>query len=183
MKDIAPSLSSIVSERSETIKTSLTGYKGYFGNHTYPVDRQISNFKRKNALPPSAVPALLLSLEIRSGGLFGLHDLARVYGQIVFDTASDGESFEGISGKLVRCTAHEPILRDDRGIIASLFQGPDKRTAAEVKANEEEMNWAFVLLGYPSMPQSIVDQMIHDATETFALLKSAQPKIWVGYGH
>ncbi len=149
-------LHAVIGERINSIRQTIDAYSRFFGTRRYPIEQQLSNFLGKSMLPNSAIPALLLSVELRSGGLFGLHDLSKIAGQIVFDTSSADESFVGISGKIIKCSDGEPIIRDDKGIIASIFQGPDKRTSASLHQQGRDASWVLIAFGYPSIPQGRV---------------------------
>ena len=104
LADMNSHLKSLIDSHEDRIKRTMESYQLFFGNHTYPVQQQFAAFRRKGNLPNSTIPALLLSLELQSGSLFGIHDLSHISGQIVFDTASADESFGGIGGKPVKCS-------------------------------------------------------------------------------
>jgi tryptophan 2,3-dioxygenase len=174
-------LDGAIAERDEHITKSIKGYKDFFEGRVYPVERQLQSFRRKGVLSTELVPALLLSLELQSGSLFGVHETSRVNGQIIFDTASADESFTGITGKLVKCTCDEPIMRDEHGIIASIFQGPDNRTVAVLPKVGEESSWTFTLFGYPGMPATSFALSIADARVAFALIGAIESTAWISY--
>ena len=50
------------------------------------------------------------------------------------DLANEGETFQGVSGKMIRCKEEEIVLRDEKGIVCSLFQGPDFRTKVDASS-------------------------------------------------
>jgi DNA/RNA-binding domain of Phe-tRNA-synthetase-like protein len=66
--------------------------------------------------------------EMFQGILMAIQDLDRFQGLWKLDLATDGESFQGVSGKSILCKEGEIVLRDDGGIVCSLYQGPDFRT-------------------------------------------------------
>jgi hypothetical protein len=66
--------------------------------------------------------------EMDRGILMAIQDLDRFEGEWRLDLASEGETFKGVSGKLILCKGGEIILRDKNGIVCSLFQGPDFKT-------------------------------------------------------
>ncbi len=69
--------------------------------------------------------------EMYHGILMAIQDLERFQGEWTLDLAQEGETFQGVSGKMVGCKEDEIVLRDGEGIVCSLFQGPDFRTRVE----------------------------------------------------
>ena len=66
--------------------------------------------------------------EMCYGILMAIQDLDRFQGEWKLDLALEGETFQGVSGRTIRCKEDEIVLRDEEGIVCSLFQGPDFRT-------------------------------------------------------
>jgi DNA/RNA-binding domain of Phe-tRNA-synthetase-like protein len=66
--------------------------------------------------------------EMCHGILMAIQDLNRFRGEWRLDLTNEGETFQGVSGKMIRCKEGEIVLRDEEGIVCSLFQGPDFRT-------------------------------------------------------
>jgi DNA/RNA-binding domain of Phe-tRNA-synthetase-like protein len=69
--------------------------------------------------------------EMCDGVLMAIQDLDRFQGEWKLDLAQEGETFQGVSGKMILCKEDEIVLRDGGGIVCSLFQGPDFRTRVE----------------------------------------------------
>jgi DNA/RNA-binding domain of Phe-tRNA-synthetase-like protein len=69
--------------------------------------------------------------EMYHGILMAIQDLERFQGEWNLDLAHEGEAFQGVSGKMIRCKEDEIVLRDREGIVCSLFQGPDFKTRVE----------------------------------------------------
>ena len=69
--------------------------------------------------------------EMCHGILMAIQDLNRFKGEWKLDLSREGELFQGVSGKTIRCKEGEIILRDEEGIVCSLFQGPDFKTRVE----------------------------------------------------
>jgi DNA/RNA-binding domain of Phe-tRNA-synthetase-like protein len=69
--------------------------------------------------------------EMCHGILMAIQDLDRFQGEWKLDLAQEGETFQGVSGKMIRCKEDEIVLRDGKGIVCSLFQGPDFKTRVE----------------------------------------------------
>lgn len=72
--------------------------------------------------------------EMCHGILMAIQDLDRFQGEWRLDLASEGETFKGVSGRMILCKEGEIILRDEDGIVCSLFQGPDFRTRVEISS-------------------------------------------------
>ena len=72
--------------------------------------------------------------EMDHGILMAIQDLDRFEGEWRLDLASEGETFKGVSGRMILCKEGEIILRDENGIVCSLFQGPDFRTRVEMSS-------------------------------------------------
>jgi DNA/RNA-binding domain of Phe-tRNA-synthetase-like protein len=69
--------------------------------------------------------------EMVHGILMAIQDLDRFQGEWKLDLAHEGETFQGVSGGTIRCKENEIVLRDEGGIVCSLFQGPDFRTRVD----------------------------------------------------
>jgi len=69
--------------------------------------------------------------EMCYGILMAIQDLDRFHGEWKLDLAQEGETFQGVSGKMIRCKEDEIVLRDGEGMVCSLFQGPDFKTRVE----------------------------------------------------
>jgi DNA/RNA-binding domain of Phe-tRNA-synthetase-like protein len=69
--------------------------------------------------------------EMCHGILMAIQDLDRFEGSWRLDLAEEGETFEAVSGKRIACKRDEIVLRDEKGIVCSLFQGPDFKTRIE----------------------------------------------------
>jgi tryptophan 2,3-dioxygenase len=175
----APVLLQKMRERDALIRKNLAGYKSFFQPLPYPIERQMTNFQRSASLPKAVVPALLLSVELLTGSLMGLHDASRITGQALFDTASPDESFTGIGNDAVRCGRDELIIRDEKGIIASITQGPDKRTAIQLDAAVTLQDWLLFIMGYPGMPIDDFRVAVADGEELFTRVNCASLKTWM----
>jgi DNA/RNA-binding domain of Phe-tRNA-synthetase-like protein len=69
--------------------------------------------------------------EMCQGILMAIQDLDRFRGSWTLDLAKEGETFQGVSGKAVICKDGEIVLRDEEGIVCSLFQAPDFKTKVD----------------------------------------------------
>jgi DNA/RNA-binding domain of Phe-tRNA-synthetase-like protein len=69
--------------------------------------------------------------EMCHGILMAIQDLDRFHGGWRLDLANEGETFQGVSGRMLYCKEEEIVLRDEKEIVCSLFQGPDSRTKVD----------------------------------------------------
>ena len=74
--------------------------------------------------------------EMCHGILMAIQDLVRFHGEWRLDLANEGETFQGVSGRMICCKEEEIVLRDEKGIVCSLFQGPDFRTRVEASSKD-----------------------------------------------
>jgi len=72
--------------------------------------------------------------EMCHGILMAIQDLNSFQGEWRLDLAKERETFQGVSGKMIYCKQGEIIIRDEEGIVCSLFQGPDFRTRIETSS-------------------------------------------------
>lgn len=95
--------------------------------HRSPLSAQFEQMQRKGL--PQGIPLVqaLLLVEMSAGLLMGAQDALAVQGDLVYDLARAGETFQGMRSE-VQCREGEIVLRDEAGVIASLLQGPDHRT-------------------------------------------------------
>jgi DNA/RNA-binding domain of Phe-tRNA-synthetase-like protein len=69
--------------------------------------------------------------EMCHGILMAIQDLDRFHGEWRLDLAHEGETFQAVSGRTLYCKEEEIVLRDEKEIVCSLFQGPDFRTKVD----------------------------------------------------
>ena len=74
--------------------------------------------------------------EMTHGILMAIQDLNRFQGTWRLDLASEGETFQAVSGAMLICKEQEIVLRDEGGIVCSLFQGPDFRTKVDASSKD-----------------------------------------------
>lgn len=110
-----------------------------------PLGPQFEMVRRKGLPPGSALVQALLLAEMSTGLLMGAQDAAAIQGGLVYDIATDGETFKGMRGT-VQCREREIVLRDAESAIASLFQGPDQRTRL-TKATKDVIFFVFSVPG------------------------------------
>jgi DNA/RNA-binding domain of Phe-tRNA-synthetase-like protein len=99
--------------------------------------------------------------EMCHGILMAIQDLDRFDGQWRLDLAQEGETFEGVSGRMLICKENEIVLRDEKEIVCSLFQGPDSRT----KIDESSKNIVVYVFTAPGIQGEHVSDGIQLALE------------------
>jgi DNA/RNA-binding domain of Phe-tRNA-synthetase-like protein len=113
----------------DRITQRMAAFEEFFANNGLrsPLSAQFEQVQRKGL--PQGIPLVqaLLLAEMSTGLLMGAQDALAVQGDLVYDLARAGETFQGMRSE-VQCREGEIVLRDEAGVIASLLQGPDHRT-------------------------------------------------------
>ena len=161
---LADNLRETITFREQEILDALSSFDSFFRGAGYhsPLHSQLSSTKKKG-LPP--VPALVKSLlyaEMTTGVLMGVQDGNTIDGDLLLDLAEDGESFVGMRS-LIRCQTGEVVVRDHSGIVASLFQGPDKRTQIQPETSFP----VFYVFSTPDLPAKAFDYAIETVSSLF----------------
>lgn len=171
-------------QKQEDVARSIQIYHQFFADHqrTCPLTGQFSKILSGGITTPNAVAETLLSIEFSTGTLIGIFDMRKVSGALRLDVAVDGESYESISGKQMRCRSGDWVLRDGKSIIASYFDGPDKRTALDQTRLSEgtgSIDVAVMIFGAPQLPQAVYDS----AKECVAqrILNHAEESHWFSW--
>jgi hypothetical protein len=94
----------------------------------FPLVGQVSRALATGFGEAPPLVSALMRCELLTGVLMGVQDANAIVGTITLDCVDDdGESFQGMRGAM-SCSAGEIVVRDSGGIVASMFQGPDRRT-------------------------------------------------------
>jgi DNA/RNA-binding domain of Phe-tRNA-synthetase-like protein len=112
--------------------------------------------------------------EMCHGILMAIQDLDRFDGQWRLDLAQEGENFEGVSGRMLICKEHEIVLRDEKEIVCSLFQGPDSRT----KIDESTKNIVVYVFTAPGIQGEHVSKGIDLALEILQQFGGGKDPWW-----
>jgi len=99
--------------------------------------------------------------EMYHGILMAIQDLDRFHGEWRLDLANEGETFQGVSGKMIQCKEEEIVLRDETGVVCSLFQGPDFRT----KVDGSSKNIVVYVFTAPGVQEEQVENGLQLALE------------------
>jgi len=112
--------------------------------------------------------------EICHGILMAIQDLDRFQGKWRLDLANEGETFQGVSGKMIRCKEKEIVLRDEEGIVCSLFQGPDFQTRIETSS----MNIVVYIFTAPGIQEEYVVNGLQLALEILQKIGNGKDPWW-----
>jgi hypothetical protein len=122
-----------LSAKDESRQRNLIEFERFFKDNEqeFPLTKQIASAASRG-FPPVPNPILaLLALEAATGILMGVQNLDAIDSFITLDCLESTESFIGMRGERVTSTVGQVVVRDKQSIIASLFRGPDKRTAVQ----------------------------------------------------
>lgn len=148
-------LNLIHSEGSAQVRRRITSVSEYFSARGYscPLPYQLRMIEKKGFPCISPLVDALLVCEMTSGLLMGVQDLDAIKGDVVYDLARSGESFQGFRD-VVNCTAEEIVLRDNRSIIASYFQGPNRR----INVTPKTSSVLFFVFGAPKLDTGSIEE-------------------------
>jgi len=130
------------------IKERINLYAQFFKGWGYPCPLP-GHFKRTVEMGFPIVNLYIdahIIAEMCHGILMAIQDLDSFQGKWRLDLASEGETFQGVSGNMIRCKKEEIVLRDEEGIVCSLFQGPDFRTRVDA-SSQNIVIYVFTALG------------------------------------
>lgn len=145
----------------------MNAFESFFTQNGFcsPLAAQLTAVQKKGLPPANPFVRALLMSEVRTGILMGVQDSAAIKGPLICDVARQGESFPGMRGE-IRCQEGEIVLRDSDGIIATLLQGPDRRT----RITKSTRDVAFFIFSVPGIDIADVNEGV-DAVQS--LLKPA----------
>jgi DNA/RNA-binding domain of Phe-tRNA-synthetase-like protein len=112
--------------------------------------------------------------EMCHGILMAIQDLDRFDGAWKLDLAQEGETFQGVSGRTLYCKDQEIILRDEKEIVCSLFQGPDSRT----KVGPSTKNIVVYIFTAPGIEEEHVVNGLQLALEILEKFGSGTDSWW-----
>lgn len=98
-------------------------------NEIFPVERKIVDIiNGKEMLSENCLIEIMRINEIVSYCIMSGHDLDAIEENLVLDLASGKEIYIKINGEAEKIKQDDIILKDKRGVIFSLLDGPDNRT-------------------------------------------------------
>ena len=161
------------------IEERITLYDQFFKEWGYPCPLP-GHFKRAIEMGFPIVNLYIdthIIAEMCHGILMAIQDQNQFYGQWRLDLADEEETFQGVSGKMIRCKEEEIVLRDERGIVCSLFQGPDFRT----KVDGASKNIVVYVFTAPGVQEEQIEnglQLALEILEKFGLGKDPWWKVF-----
>ena len=136
---------------SQDVQRNLEAFESFFARYGQrcPLRSQISKAAKGGFSSSIPAPILaLLALEASTGVLMGVQDMDAMCDYLELDVLPAPQSFLGKNGETVNCLAGEVVVRDGLDIVASLLQGPDRRTAVSTSY----VNLLFYVFdAYPSL--------------------------------
>jgi DNA/RNA-binding domain of Phe-tRNA-synthetase-like protein len=112
--------------------STIQSYNTYFGRwgRTYPIEFQIETVKKGGGLPQVSVLVDSMFLaELKNRILTSGHDLDKIEGGLLFDVSDEGERYLKLNGKEQMLKGNDVVLRDEKGVLASILYGPARRTS------------------------------------------------------
>jgi DNA/RNA-binding domain of Phe-tRNA-synthetase-like protein len=159
------------SDPQPAVMRRIQAFESFFvqnGFHS-PLGDQLKHVQEKGLPGGSPLVKALLLAEMSTGALMGAQDAAAIKGPLVCDLAEEGETFRGMRAEVL-CRKDEIILRDSDGIIATLFQGPDRRT----RLNKNTKDIVFFVFSVPGISAADVQEGVEAVRN---LLKAACTEI------
>ena len=98
---------------------------------TYHVQLQLESVALKGREIPdvAALVEAMFVAELKNLLLTAGHDLATIVPPITLDVATGEEAFTRLNGRPTTATRGDMLMVDKRGVISTVLQGPDDRTA------------------------------------------------------
>jgi DNA/RNA-binding domain of Phe-tRNA-synthetase-like protein len=111
----------------------LAAYQRHYRafGQTYHVLRQLESVALKGrplSSPGGGLVSAMFGAELESGLLTAGHDADALAGDLLVDCAGEGDRFVGIGGSERTARPGDMLIRDGRGIISAVLDGPDERT-------------------------------------------------------
>jgi DNA/RNA-binding domain of Phe-tRNA-synthetase-like protein len=111
----------------------LAAYQRYYRafGQTYHVLRQVESVALKGrplSSPGGGLVSAMFGAELESGLLTAGHDADALEGDLLVDCAREGDRFVAIGGGERTARPGDMLIRDGRGIISAVLDGPDERT-------------------------------------------------------
>ncbi|OGP75654.1 MAG: hypothetical protein A2V86_17670 [Deltaproteobacteria bacterium RBG_16_49_23] len=112
--------------------------------------------------------------EMSHGILMAIQDLDRFEGAWRLDLADEGETFQAVSSKMIICKKDEIVLRDEKEIVCSLFQGPDFKT----RIDSSSKNIVVYVFTAPGIVEEYVSNGMQLALEILEIFGGGKDVWW-----
>jgi DNA/RNA-binding domain of Phe-tRNA-synthetase-like protein len=141
------------------VNDTIQSYDSYFKRwgKTYPIRYQINTIRKGVSFPQVSVLVDSMFLaEIKNKYLTSGHDLQALEGDLTFDVTVGGERYVKLNKKEQILKKDDVILRDEKGILASILYGPALRTSI---SSHTENALYFVWSPYELKEHNIVSHL------------------------
>lgn len=162
-------------DRKTAVATEpICHYAAYYKKYkkSYPVLGQLESVVLKDkGIPPVGVPVEAMFLaEVKNMLLTAGHDLDCITGDLTVDIATLPLGYTGISQHEQTLVEHDLYLRDEKGGVSSILQGPDCRT----RLTEGTQRALYFVYGV----EGVGEQRIREHLNTIAsYLQQANPAV------
>lgn len=143
------------------IQQRIDRYTQFFAQNGYqcPLRAQIKTLLQRGFPTINFYVDILLITEMKYGVLMGIQDLDKVEGSNLYlDIAEENENFVGFRENII-CRKDAIVIRDEKDIIASYFEGPDKKTII-TPATKNILVYGFFA---PGIEEMIVKNALNEA--------------------
>jgi hypothetical protein len=166
-------------KKERRMDQTISGFRQYLKSIPYTVPQKLERLKAGGWKPTTAVDLVLGACELQTGLPALAIDGQKIVESMVFDTASADETFRDAGGRALRCVRGEPVVRDRKGIVASVLQG----TAGRAAMPQEEANGAahtvFIsILSYPDNEQEVAVEARDKTLECISALGFGDARSW-----
>lgn len=148
---------------------SFRAYNKFYDKfgEAFPLSRGIEAVLSGKDIPTwSPLVDAVTIAELKHLVLMTVLDLGRLDGFLTFDEAFEGEEFSNIRGDPVALRQGDLVLRDEKGIVMSYFEGPGEKA----KISAATKNAAVFALALPGLKEDIMKQALREAVD---LIKKA----------
>ncbi len=160
-------------KKPDQLKT-IRAYNKIFARHGQicPLEEQINSITEGKDIPTASplVDAVLLA-QLKHAILLDVKDADRIEGQLTLDEALEGEEFEQLNGETVFLSQGDIVLRDGKGPILSLLNGP----AARTKVHRDTKRAIIFALPVPGIDRSKLEAALREAAEFVKLACGGRP--------
>lgn len=148
-----------IATQGELIAGNIACYDAFFGQRKFRCPLGIQYAKASKSGLPSINPIvdLLIATEMRFGLLAGIQDAEPIRGNLAFEEILEKDGYIGMRGEIT-CPRGDLVFRDENGIIASLFQGPDQRT----KISPRTQAVVILVMGVPGIDIGIIENALRE---------------------
>jgi DNA/RNA-binding domain of Phe-tRNA-synthetase-like protein len=145
-----------------TVRAYQAHYKSF--GQTYHVMRQLESvaFKGRDLISPGGtLVSAMFAAELSSLLLTAGHDVDALVPPLVVDRSQAGDRFVGINGQERELKPGDMLMRDGRGIISAVLNGPDQRT----RLSETTTRALFVTYAPAGIPPADVQGHLEQIAE------------------